>query len=196
MLATSVTIASGPSDPAHGPASPSSSPRQSVAGAASTIRSAPAMACSGLVAARSMTPSATACAGPAPDGLQAVTDHGDPAVPSSRCRARAIDPPMRPNPSRATRIDLGERQVGRPDHSTQPVSSEPGTLGGPPRRRPARRSPRRRSPSTSGGPGSSGGFCRRWCRRRSLSRRSSLRDAPQRGQRRSSAKSDSIGATV
>ena len=64
------------------------------------------------------------------------------------------------------------------------------------RRRVARRSASRRSPSPSGGPGSSPGFWRRLTDRRSKSRRSVSRNAPQRGQRRSSAKSDSSGETA
>lgn len=69
---------------------------------------------------------------------------------------------------------------------------EPGAL----RRRPVRRCSARRSPSSAGGPGSSFGFWRRTDDRRSRSRRSEFRKAPQRGQRRSSRKSDSSGATV
>src|SRR5919112_112005 len=49
--------------------------------------------------------------------------------------------------------------------------------------------------SATGGPGSSAGFWRRTNQRRSESRRSVFRKAPQRGQRRSSEKSASSGAT-
>jgi hypothetical protein len=50
--------------------------------------------------------------------------------------------------------------------------------------------------SDAGGPGSFGGFVRRRISRRSTSRRSSWSVAPQRGQRRSSAKSDARGTDV
>ncbi len=52
---------------------------------------------------------------------------------------------------------------------------------------------RRPSPAARGRPS---GFWRRSAARRSASRRSGFRNAPQRGQRRSSANSDSSGATV
>src|SRR6478752_4905398 len=93
VLATSVMTASGARDPDHGPAKPSSSSRHAVAGPPRTTRSASSMAAGTSGAARSITPSVTAEAGPAPDGLQLASGHE--AVSDDARRARATDPEIR-----------------------------------------------------------------------------------------------------
>ena len=193
VLATSVTTASGRSDPRHGPASPSSDPRQAVGGPARTTRSASAMAACGNSAQVLNVPSATPRRGPSPVGDQAVMVQL--ACPVSVRMARAIDPPINPNP----RKPMCMRRVSQPGArrvACRPAQRQDGVAPPPPRRRFVLLAAMRRSVSSGGGPGSSAGLCRRTFFLRSPSRRSSFSAAPQRGQRRSSAKSDSRGDTV
>ena len=181
-----------PALPAHGPARPSSSSRQAVAAPPRTTRSAPSRAVGTSAAARSMTPSATAAAGPRPDGLHAACVQPAAAARGAQgARDRPVDQPE---------AQEGDPHGGRP----RPGQSYPAGVVGRGRTRGDRRPdvdasdgrPRAAPPRLRAGRGrlaGSGGGSR--CRR-SLSRRSSRRLAPQRGQRRSSANSASSGAVV
>ena len=136
------------------------SSRQAVAGAARTTRSASARADSGVVAARSMTPSAAAWRGPSPLGDQAAIVQS-PAAGSSRT-ARAIEPAIRPKPRNASRMSASIAAA------TVPGQAWPGSPSG---SRPVAR----------------GSRADRWLRRTAAT--SPSRDADEAGARRAGARS-------
>ena len=179
VLATSVTIASGRMILRQRPARRSINGRHEVAGPARTIRSASRRTDSAFASAASMTPSsAAALRGPLPDGDQAAIVQS--FVSGLARTARAIEPPIRPNPRKAICISASiaaaaagsapsgrsvlpaARIVGRAGQrrlATAPLGgpSVGGAALGPVARDALGLLPRRPRPSAAGGPGSLGG---------------------------------------
>ena len=157
----------------HGPARASRRSRQSERAARRGRRAPPRRWPSGPVAATwSRRRPRARRAGPPPVGLHARPGPG--RCGSARA-ARAIDPPISPKPrKRDAHAAHGRRR--RPDQSTQPGRCRRRSAGRTATASAAtRRSVERRSASARADPGSSGGFWRRFVRRRSVSRRSSSR---------------------
>ena len=158
--------------------------------------------------------------GPSPDGDQAAIVQS--FVSGLARTARAIEPPISPNPRNAICISAsiaaaaagrcaGGRSVLPARRIGAGAGRQIGAAAAPPARPAVGHAALRRVPVAAplvfalracpsvraavGGPGSFGGFSRRIVIRRSDPRRSSWKNAPQRGQRRSSADSDASGAT-